>query len=186
MSREQLTSTPAVVCLNEVEARGVTWLWAPWIPFGKLTGVDGDPEVGKSALLLDLAARVSAGAPMPDGTPGLSAGVCIASAEDGLADTVRARLLAAGADLTRAHSLTSVCDDQSVQRPLELPLDVGALEKVLVERQCRLLVVDPLAAFLGRGANAQNEQSMRRCLHLLAEMAARTGCAVVLVRHLKS
>jgi hypothetical protein len=183
----QQAARPELTCLMAVGAPyEVRWVWPGWVPLGKLTVVEGHPGVGKSALLLDLAARLTVGAPLPDGGRRLCVSVCVASAEDGAGDTVGPRLLVAGADLGLAHFLGGVCDDEVGARPLELPLDVGALEKVMREGRCRLLILDPLAAYLGRGADARSDQSMRRCLFLLAEIGAQSGCAVVLVRHLKA
>src|SRR5438128_5920911 len=90
------------VRVADVEPESVEWLWAQRVPRGKVTLLDGDPDEGKSCIALDLAARVSSGAPMPfDPTPRTAAGAAILTAEDGLADTIRPRLEAAGADLAR-------------------------------------------------------------------------------------
>src|SRR5438128_540885 len=98
MPPEPPPDAAALVSLSTVEPAPVRWLWPGYIPLGKLTVLDGDPALGKSTLLLDLAARVSTGAPMPDGSPGLHAPVCLLSAEDALADTIRPRLVAPDPD----------------------------------------------------------------------------------------
>jgi hypothetical protein len=185
MSLEPSTVSPCLICANDVEALEVRWLWPGWVAFGKLTVLEGDPGQGKSALLVDLAARVSAGLRLPDGSPGVRANVCIASAEDGLADTIRPRLEAAGADLKRVQVLTGVWEGQGSHRPLELPGDLAALEELMGRGKCKLLILDPLTAYLGRGVDVRSDQDVRRCLHRLAVLAAGMGCAVVLVRHLK-
>ena len=91
------------ILISDVEPEQVDWLWSGRIPKGKLTVVDGDPGLGKSAATVDLAARVSAGLDLPDGTPCEAAGVVISSAEDGLADTIRPRLDAAGGDPSESY-----------------------------------------------------------------------------------
>src|SRR5262249_2987163 len=96
------------ILLSTVQPERVEWLWRDRIPLGKLTIIDGDPGLGKSVLTLDLAARVSVGKPMPDNTPGRHGGVVLLSAEDGLQDTIRPRLDAAGADCSRVLALDSV------------------------------------------------------------------------------
>src|SRR5262249_45612603 len=150
--------------LDGVPTREVRWLWPGWLPRGKITVLDGDPGLGKSTLLLDLAARVSAGRAMPDGSPGLRAGVCILSAENALTDTVRPRLEAAGADLSRVHALETVCrPGQDMGRPPALPRDLRLLEKSVRLSQSRLLIIDPFVAFLGRGVDAAQDQDVRRC-----------------------
>jgi len=80
------------VFLSQVEAQPVHWLWQKRIPLGKITLLDGDPGMGKSLLAIDLAARVSSGLPMPDGTPGPQGGVIMIAPEDGAGDTLRPRL----------------------------------------------------------------------------------------------
>src|SRR5207245_9472409 len=99
---------PLGLLLSQVETRPVHWLWDKHLPLGKITLLDGDPGMGKSLLALDLAARVSSGLPMPDGTPGQQGGVILIAPEDDAADTLTPRLEAAGGDHSRVLLLTSV------------------------------------------------------------------------------
>ena len=99
---------PVTVTLSTVAPEHVNWLWPGRLPLGKLVVLDGDPAVGKSTLAVDLAARVTTGARWPDGTECPVGDVLILSAEDGLADTIRPRLDAAGGDPNRVHALTDV------------------------------------------------------------------------------
>src|ERR671917_1290149 len=99
---------PVGKLLSEVEPEHVEWLWPGRLPLGKLAVLDGDPGLGKSALTLDLAARVSAGLELPDGGRSGPAGVVLLSAEDGLEDTIRPRLDAAEGDPSRVAALTLV------------------------------------------------------------------------------
>jgi hypothetical protein len=85
--REDLLPTGTL--LSEVEPESVEWLWPGRVPLGKLTVLDGDPGLGKSAMTLDIAARLSAGLELPDGERCEPAGVVLMSAEDGLGDTIR-------------------------------------------------------------------------------------------------
>ncbi len=140
--------------------------------------------LGKSTATLDIAARVSTGKHMPDGTPSIAAaGVVLVSAEDGLADTIVPRLLAAGADLERITSLDSCPDDDS-GHPFTIPDDLVYLERAIHEIGARFVVIDPLMAFLGGGTNAHRDQDIRRALARVHSLADSTGAAVALVRHL--
>jgi hypothetical protein len=168
--------------LSAVAARPVEWLWPGRVPLGKLTVLDGDPGLGKSTLLLDLAARLSRGAPMPDEAPGAEGAALILSAEDGGADTIRPRLDAAGAAPGRLHLLTHVRDGRG-PRPLEIPRDLAALDGAIRRHAARLVLVDPLMAYL-TGVDASRDQDVRRALYRLASLAARRRCAVVCLRHL--
>lgn len=173
-----------IVRLSDVRPEHVEWLWPSRIPLGKLTILDGDPGLGKSTVSLDLAARVSRGLPMPgepDGRP--PAGVVLLSAEDGLADTIRPRLDAAGADVSRIVALTAVYDDGADRLPT-LPADLDRLEAAIVAHEAELVVVDVLMAFLAGEVNAHRDQDVRGALAPLAAMAERTGTAILVLRHL--
>lgn len=174
-----------VLRVADVEAEPVRWLWRLWLPAGKLVVLDGDPGRGKSTLALDLGARISAGSPMPDGSPGGEpAAVLVLSAEDAVGDTIRPRLEAHGADLERVFVLAGV-PDQRGERPPSFPADVPILERAIRDHGVRLVVVDPLAAFLGSEVDSHVDASVRRALHALARVAEETGAAVLCVRHLR-
>src|SRR5262249_48078886 len=133
-----------LVRLDHVEPRPIAWLWPRRIPRGKITILDGDPDVGKSTLTLDLAARVTTGALMPDGSPGTLGGVVLLSAEDDASDTIVPRLQAADADLGRIHLLEAVrCEGRDPLPPV-LPANVNELEAAIVKTDAALVIVDPL------------------------------------------
>jgi AAA domain/DnaB-like helicase N terminal domain len=171
------------ILASEVQIQHVEWVWNSRIPLGKVTVLDGDPGLGKSALSLDLGARVSIGRAMPDGTPGVDSGVLILNAEDGEADTIVPRLAAMGADLTRVRILKTIPDTSGERQP-EIPQDLGMIEKAAVSVNARLIVIDPLMAFLPGTTNTHRDQDVRRALAPLARMAERIGAAVLIVRHL--
>jgi hypothetical protein len=163
----------------EGEPERVRWLWDGWLPFGKLCVQDGDPDKGKSTILLDLAARVTTGAAMPDGSPGLPGGgfVFVLMGEDGHSDTVHPRLIAAGANLSRIEALA----------PSEvlIPRDVPLLEDAIRDTGAVLLVFDPLNFYLGdERVNTNSDKQVRVALNPLIEMAERTGCIIIGNRHL--
>jgi hypothetical protein len=167
----------------------VCWLWRGRIPLGKLTILDGDPGLGKSVLTLDLAARVSAGHCLPfdpqtePGEEREPAGVVLLSAEDGLGDTIKPRLDAAGADADRVLALDKIPDGKGFRLPV-LPNDILRIKEAVERVAARLVVVDPLMAFLNGDTNSHRDQDVRRALHPLTAMAQETGAAVVVVRHL--
>jgi hypothetical protein len=160
--------------LADVQPEHVGWLWSNRFAAGKLVTLDGDPGLGKSVLALTFAGIVTRGGEWPDGTwcdePG---DVLIMSAEDGVADTIRPRLDAANADPCRVHliehGLTLAATDE--------------IERHITETGARLLIVDVLMAYLP--GNAYKDQDVRRVLTPLATVAERTGCTVLLVRHLR-
>lgn len=167
---------------SSLEPRPVEWLWSNWLPLGKLAVLDGDPGLGKSTLLLDLAARVSRDGRMPDGSQGASGHVAVMSAEDAAEDTILPRLIVAEANLNRVLDLSSVRKGDE-ERPPEIPNDLPRIEAKLAECDCRLLVIDPLMAFL-YGADANKDQEIRRVLFKLSKIAEKHRCAVIAMRHL--
>ncbi len=170
--------------LSSVEPEEVSWLWPSRLALGKLALVDGDPGLGKSAMTLDLAARASSGRDFPDGAECEPAGVVLLSAEDGLADTIRPRLDAAGADTSKILALATVPDENGQDRLLSIPEDLALIEKGIRRVGARLVIVDPLMAFLSGDTNSHRDQDVRRALAPLAGLAERTGAAVLVIRHL--
>jgi hypothetical protein len=136
--------------MSNVKSRSVEWLWPGWIALGKLTVLDGDPNLGKSTLLLDLAARVSRDGRMPDGSAGPVGASLILSAEDGEEDTIKPRLAAAGAVARRVFTLPAVKGDDGADRLPEIPLDLPAIETAAAKRRARLVVIDPLTRIFHR------------------------------------
>jgi RecA-family ATPase len=176
---------PDYVMLDTIERQYVRWLWPSRIPFGKVAILEGDPERAKSVLTIDLASRVSTGSPMPGETGQRDpAGVVIVCAEDDLADTIIPRLLAHGADLSRIASIPLARDEHGHLRPLSLPEDQDRLELAMRKVDAKLLIIDPITAYLSETINSNNDASVRRALTPLADLAQRTGCAILLVRHL--
>jgi DNA repair protein RadA/Sms len=159
--------------LSEIEAKETEWLWKLRIPLGELTVLDGNPGDNKSSLLLDLAARVSTGRGMADETSGVKGGVLLLLGEDSIAKTVLRRLEVAGADLTSMAVL-----DQSIL----LPRNNKELVEAAVEVKAKLIIFDPLMAFLGPDSNS--DQKVRTALSPLAAIAEKTNAAIVMVRHL--
>src|SRR5215212_8272769 len=167
------------IILSEVQAETVEWLWERRIPLGKITVLDGDPDNGKSVLTTDLAARVTTGRPMPYGFGKTfpQAGVVILSAEDGAGDTIRPCFDAAGGDPSRVVILGN--DD-----PFGIPEDLPELERAIKQVGAKLVIVDPIMAFLGENINSNSDKDVRSALKPLKQLAERSGAAVVIVRHL--
>lgn len=162
---------------NTISSRTVEWLWYPYIPYGKITILQGDPGEGKSTMMLQLAALITAGKAMPDGSGDKVPGnVIYQAAEDGIEDTIKPRLLAAGADCGRIAFL------ENEENPITL--DDERLEQAIKDTQAKLLVIDPLQAYLGIDNDMQRSNSTRLVFGRLAKVAERTGCAVVLIGHM--
>ncbi len=174
---------PGVLC-SEVVPEAVSPLWQGRLYLGKIAVLDGDPGCGKSTLTLDLAARLSTGAPMPDGSPGLLGGALVVSVEDGVGDTIVPRLKAAGANLSRIVALSGVPDAEGGQRIPTLPADIPVIEAAALRVGARLVILDPLMALLSGGVDSHRDQDVRRALAPLEAMAERLRASVLIVRHL--
>lgn len=181
------------VCLADVEPEPVRWLWPDRFALGKLSLIAGPPGLGKSFLTLDMSARVSRGDGWPCDGAGRAepAGVVLLSAEDDIQDTIVPRLIAAGADRSRILAMRAIYQPQLALVPgVEKPVPFSLLEHLpqleeLIRRAapCRLVIVDPVSAFLA-GTDTHNNAEVRSVLAPLAEMAARNRVAVVAVSHL--
>jgi archaellum biogenesis ATPase FlaH len=175
-----------VTAFSDVAPVAVSWLWHRFIPFGMLTVLDGDPGLGKSTLLIDLAARLSRGEPMPDDIPTeRAASSILLSAEDDLASVIRPRLDAARADLNRVFAVDRRSSDGEIRDLAVAAGDLQELELVIRQRDAKLVVIDPLVAYLPANINANRDQDVRRAMSLLRTMAERTAAAVIVVRHLR-
>ncbi len=182
---------PVLLNLADVAPEPIRWLWPGRIALGKLTLIAGDPGLGKSLLSLDVAARVSTGSGWPDapheaGPPG---GVVLLSAEDDAGDTIRPRLDAAAADVSRVTMLQAIHPGGGTGgdsgRPFNLAEDLPALEDaVRAVPDCRLVIIDPVTAYLGGAVDSHKAAEVRALLAPLGALAARCGVAVLAVTHL--
>jgi AAA domain-containing protein len=183
--RVQLRNSLNISCLADVEPEEVSWLWPGYIPLGKLTVVEGDPGLGKSTLTLAIAAAVSGGAPLPGmGELAEPSDVVLVTYEDGLADTLRPRLDAAGADVTRVHAIQGVDQGEAIERLVQFPIDAPGVFEFVREIGAQLVVIDPLSASLSGETDSYKDQDIRRVLAPMARFAEETGAAVIVVRHL--
>lgn len=174
---------------SDIAPQQLRWLWPGRIPLGKLMLLVGDPGLGKSLLTIDVASRVSRGASFPDSATCEAGAVIMASAEDDPADTIRPRLDAANADVSRIHVLEGVRviqnNGSASERPFQLEVGIAALEDTLLRMSdVRLIVIDPISAFLGNTDSNSNAE-IRGLLSPLASLAARHHVAVLCVTHLR-
>lgn len=172
--------------LSSVTRREVRWLIPGKIPLGKLTLLAGDPGLGKSFITMDLAARLSVGGSIP-GCPGECfepASSLLFFAEDGEDDTVVPRLMDAGADLDKILTMESVRDSMGRLTPFNLGY-LDHLDYALSQiGDCRLVVIDPVANYIGREADEHRNAEIRAVLTPLAKLAEKRDVAVVLVTHI--
>jgi AAA domain len=182
-------SEPPGLLLSEVQTQETTWLWEKRIPRGKITVLDGDPGMGKSLIAAHIAACVSTGRPMPDGTPGKQGAVILIAPEDSPEETLKPRLEAAGGDPSQVLLLNTVEDldpkrRKIYDRPFSLAHDLELLEDTIKRMQAVLVIIDPLMAVLGNSIDSSRDQSVREVFTPLAQLAERTGCAILMIRHL--
>lgn len=168
--------TVPMICMNDVEQTEVDWLWYPYIPFGKLTIVQGNPGEGKTFFAMQLAAACTNQKFLPDMEPFEPFNMIFQTAEDGLGDTVKPRLVSSGADLNRVL----VIDD--TENPLTLADD--RIERAIRENNAKLMVIDPLQAFLGANVDMNRANEVRPVFRKQADIAQSTGCAIVMIGHL--
>ncbi len=165
-----------LVKMSDVDLQEVNWLWKPYIPFGKITIIQGDPGEGKTTFALRLAAACSNGTALPGTESGEPFPVIYQTAEDGLADTIKPRLMDAGAN---QDLVLNIVEDQ---RSLTL-LD-KRIEEAIVQTGAKLIILDPIQGYLGGRIDMNRANEIRNVLKDVAAVAERTGCAIVLVGHL--
>ena len=162
--------------MSDVELTPVEWLWKPYLPFGKLSVLQGNPGEGKTYFAMHLAAACTNGKLLPNMERMEPFNVIYQTAEDGLGDTVKPRLIEAGADLDRVL----VIDDSDVQ----LTLSDERIEKAIIENNARLVIIDPIQAYLGADVDMNRANEVRPIFMRLGQVAQRTGCAILLIGHL--
>jgi hypothetical protein len=173
------------VRLDGVEPQQIRWLWEPRFALGKVSLLSGDPGRGKSLVTIAMAAAVSRGFSWPvDKTRAPLGSVLMLSAEDDIADTIRPRLDAAGADVSRIHCATFVNDVDKSRRSFSLQTDVELLAAKLQQiGDCKLVVIDPVSAFTG-STDTHKNSDVRVLLASLAEIAHQFDVAILAVSHL--
>ena len=167
----------------ETPERQIAWLWPGVIPKGMLSLLGGKQGLGKSFLICDLAARVSSGDPMPDGTQQQPGKVLLLAREDDASCVLLPRLRSAKADLSRV--CWSVFANTTTGSPIDLAAHVNLLIEATATHAFNLIVVDTFAAFAPAGTDANAAQDVRLLLDALTRLARSTGAAVMVVAHLR-
>lgn len=168
--------TVKIIRMSDVELTPVDWLWKPYLPFGKLSVLQGNPGEGKTYFAMHLAAACTNGKLLPNMERMEPFNVIYQTAEDGLGDTVKPCLIEAGADLDRVL----VIDDSDVQ----LTLSDERIEKAIIENNAQLVIIDPIQAYLGADVDMNRANEVRPIFMRLGQVAQRTGCAILLIGHL--
>lgn len=166
-----------MIRMSEVQPQEIEWLWYPFIPYGKLTIIQGDPGDGKTTMVLNLAAKLSKGEALDENMKVTEpVNVIYQTAEDGLADTVKPRLELAGADCERIIVIDE--SDKSLSMVDE------RLEEAIVRTGARLLILDPIQAYLGGGMDMNRANEARDMTKKLGALAEKTKCAIILIGHM--
>lgn len=163
--------------MSDVESKEISWLWYPFIPYGKLTIIQGDPGEGKTTLVLNIAAVLSKGQGLDEHmNPEQPLHIIYQTAEDGLADTVKPRLEKAQADCNNIF----VIDETDVSLSM---LD-ERIEQAILKEKAKLMILDPIQAYLGAKMDMNRANEARDMTKHLGQVAERTGCAIVLIGHM--
>ena len=166
-----------MIRMSEIQLQEIEWLWYPFIPYGKLTIIQGDPGDGKTTMVLNLAAKLSKGEALDENMKVTEpVNVIYQTAEDGLADTVKPRLELAGADCERIIVIDE--SDKSLSMVDE------RLEEAIVRTGARLLILDPIQAYLGGGMDMNRANEARDMTKKLGALAEKTKCAIILIGHM--
>ena len=166
-----------MIKMSDVQSQTVDWLWYPFIPYGKLTIIQGDPGDGKTTLVLNIAARLSKGEGLDNDMKVTEpVNIIYQTAEDGLGDTIKPRLLAAGADCSKVL----VIDDSD--QPLTMA-DVR-LEEAIVQTKAKMVVLDPIQGFLGADVDMHRANEIRPLMKRIAVLSEKYHCAVILIGHM--
>ncbi len=174
---EDIRTELKMIKMSDIEAQEIEWLWYPYIAYSKLAIVQGDPGDGKTTLILNLAAKLTKGEGLDENMKVTEPmNVIYQTAEDGLADTVKPRLLQAGADCEKVLVI-----DES-EKSLSM-LD-ERIEEALIKTGARVLILDPIQAYLGSGTDMNRANEVRNMTKRLAALAEKYKCAIILIGHM--
>ncbi len=165
-----------LINMRDVEVEAISWLWYPFIPYGKVTIIQGDPGEGKTTLVLQIIARLTRGESIIDDKEKPPINVIYQTAEDGLADTIKPRLLSADADCSKVL----VIDD----RDTPLTMRDVRLEQAIVETNAKLVVLDPIQGFLGSDVDMHRANEIRPIMKHISVLAEKYKCAIILIGHM--
>lgn len=167
-----------LIHMEDVVSKEVEWLWYPYIPYGKITIIEGDPGEGKTTLVLKLAAALSRGLQLPcdDDKEYEPIHIIYQTAEDGIEDTIKPRLEKAGADC----SMIRVIDETDK----ELSMTDDRLEQAIIETGARLIILDPIQAYIGATVDMHRANEIRPVLKHLGIIAEKHNCAIILIGHM--
>ena len=168
--------------LSEIEIETVTWLWPNFLPDRKLTILDGMPGVGKSTLTSEIAARITSGAGFPSGETIEPKRVVFIAVEDGVADTIKPRVLAAGGNDDYVHSIHIEQNGNEITPDLEIHLP-SIRETIAEIGNVGLLIIDPIMALLGNSVDSYRDQDVRKVTTPLGRLAEELNLAILIVRH---
>ena len=166
-----------MIKMSDVQSQTVDWLWYPFIPYGKLTIIQGDPGDGKTTLVLNIAARLSKGEGLDNDMKVTEpVNIIYQTAEDGLADTVKPRL-----ELAEA-----VCERIMVIDETEKSLSMidERLEAAIKQTGARVLILDPIQAYLGGTMDMTRANEARDMTKILSLLAEKYKCAILLIGHM--
>jgi len=174
-----------IIRFDRIKPKKIEWFWENRIPSGKFSVIAGDPGIGKSTLIADLVSHVTSGKAWPDGAEsGKPGSVILLSDEDDVESTMLPRMIAAGADRERVHVLTGIRIDDQNEKHFSLKTDLEKLEVAIRElKNCRLIVIDPLSAYLDK-VNTYSNSEVRGLLSPLCQMAERNGVTIIAIEHL--
>lgn len=163
---------------SDVQTKPVKWLWFPYIASGKLTLLQGDPGDGKSTMMMHLIAELSTGGAMPDGTAlGKPQRVIYQCSEDGAGDTIKPRLVKIGANCKNIAFINEEIHGN-------LTLDDERIRDAIIQFEPKLLVIDPVQAYIGSDSDLQIAGRARKLMRRLGMWAEAYDCAIVLIGHM--
>lgn len=173
---EEPEHTLTLLNLDDVEPEVIEWLWYPYIPKGKLTMIEGDPGLGKSWLTMALASFISRGKALPYQMNPEKGPVLILSAEDGIADTIKPRLITLRADTKNIIAIPEAVSFTEA--------GTKAVDTAIKQIKPTLIIIDPLVAYLGGKVDLHKANETREIMARLTRLAEENHVAIILVRHL--